>query len=324
MSRVLITGATGFVARAVIAALRAEGHTLSGTTRQPGIGQGPDRIPLYHVPAFDGDLAHIVAGADVVVHLAARTHHMNERGLDAIDLYRAINRDGTRHLAEAAAAAGVKRFVFMSSVKAVGEESFGRPFDETTPPVPEDAYGLSKLEGERALAEVAARTGLEAVILRLPLVYGPGVRGNLAALLKLCDRGLPLPLGGIRNRRSFVSVANLASAVALTLRHPAPAGIYFVSDGEDISTSELVATITRALGKRPLLLPVPAALFSFAGSLPKIGGAVRRLTGSLQVDSRLIRESLGWRPVQSLAAGLDEMAQAWKERADMVSSPYIH
>lgn len=324
MSRVLITGATGFVARAVIRALRADGHTLSGTTRQPGMGQGPERIPLYHVPEFDGDLAHVVAGADAVVHLAARTHHLSERGLDAIELYRAINRDGTRRLADAAAAAGVKRFIFMSSVKAAGEESFTQPLNETMPPAPEDAYGISKWEGEQAVAEVAAKTGLECVILRPPLVYGPGARGNLATLLKVCERGLPLPLAGLDNRRSLISVANLASAVSLALRHPAPAGTYFVRDGEDLSTPELIGRLSRALGRRPLLYPVPGFLFDLARHLPKVGGAVRRLTGSLQVDSRLIRERLGWAPVQSLAAGLGEMAEAWKGRADMVSSPPTH
>lgn len=322
--RVLITGATGFVAQGVIRALRDEGHTLSGTTRQSGVGQGPDRIPLYHVPSFDADLAHVVAGADAVVHLAARTHQLGERGRDAIDLYRAINRDGTRHLAEGAAAAGVKRFIFMSSVKAAGEESFAQPLNETMPPAPEDAYGISKWEGEQALAEVAARTGLESVILRPPLVYGPGARGNLATLLKACERGLPLPFAGIDNRRSLISVANLASAVSLALRHPAPIGTYFVSDGEDLSTGELIARLSRALGRRPLLYPVPGFLFDIGRRLPKVGRAVRRLTGSLQVDSRRIRERLGWSPVQSLAAGFAEMAEAWKGRADMVSSPPTH
>jgi nucleoside-diphosphate-sugar epimerase len=191
-------------------------------------------------------------------------------------------------------------------------------------PAPEDAYGISKLEGERALAEVAVRTGLEVVILRPPLVYGPDVRGNLVSLLKACDRRLPLPLAGIDNRRSLISVANLASAVALALRHPAPSGTYFVSDDQDLSTAELVAGLSRALGKRPVLLPLPASLFRLARRLPKIGGTVRRLTGSLQVDSRLIREHLGWHPVQSVVTGLGEMAQAWKGRADVVSSPLTH
>jgi nucleoside-diphosphate-sugar epimerase len=284
------------------------------------VGQGPDRIPLYHVPAFDGDLTHVMAGADAVVHLAARTHHAGERALDAIELYRAINRDATRHLAETAAAAGVKRFIFMSSVKAAGEESVGQPLNETMPPAPEDAYGISKWEGEQAVAEVAAKTGLDCVILRPPLVYGPGARGNLATLLKVCGRGVPLPFAGLDNRRSLVSVANLASAVSLALRHPTPAGTYFVSDGEDISTPELIARLSHALGRRPRLYPIPGVLFDIARRLPKVGGAVRRLTGSLQVDSRLICERLGWAPVQSLAAGLAEMAEAWKGRADMVSS----
>jgi nucleoside-diphosphate-sugar epimerase len=312
MSRVLITGATGFVARGVIAALRADGHLLSGTTRQLGVGQGPERVPLYHVPSFDGDLSHVVAGADAVVHLAARTHNLGEKGMDSIELYRSINRDGSCRLAEAAATAGVRRFIYMSSVKAAAEETFGRPLDETTPPAPEDAYGISKWEAEQVLAEVAARRGLELVILRPPLVYGPNAVGNLLTLLKACDRRLPLPLAGIENRRSVISVRNLASAVSLTLRHPAPIGTYFVSDGEDISTAQMVAQMSRALGRRARLFPVPTVLLGAARRLPKIGLALRRLTGSLQIDSRLIRARLGWSPVQTLEAGFAEMAATYR------------
>ena len=317
MSRILITGATGFVGRAVIGKLRDAGHSLSGTTRQADLPQGPDGVPLHRVPDFSQvvDWGHFVAGADVVVHLAARTHMTREDGVAAIDLYRATNRDGSRSLAEAAAAAGVKRFIFMSSVKAVGEETFGIPLNERDPPAPEDAYGISKWEAEQALAEVAARTGLELVVLRPPLVYGPDVRGNLGTLLKACARGWPLPLGGIDNRRSLISVANLASAVAACAFDPRAAGqTFFVSDGEDISTAELVRRLARAMGRDARLPTMPSPLLSLAKRLPRIGPKVRRLAGSLQIDSRAIREQLAWVPPQSLDAGLAEMA-AWYSAA---------
>ena len=313
MSRILITGATGFVGAAVIRALRAGGHTLSGTTRQADRPQGPDGVPLYRVPDFAGpvDWGRFVAGADVVVHLAARAHMTREEGTQAIDLYRATNRDGSRRLAEAAAAAGVKRFVFMSSIKAAGEETFDAPLRETDRCAPQDAYGISKWEAEQALAETAARTGLELVILRPPLVYGPNVRGNLAALLKACAHGWPLPLGGITNRRSLISTTNLASAVAVSVADARAAGqTFFVSDGEDISTPELVRRLAHAMGRAPRLWSVPSPLLSLAKRLPGIGPKVRRLTGSLQVDSRAIREALDWAPPLSLDAGLAETA-AW-------------
>lgn len=311
MSRILITGATGFVGKAVIRELRAHGHTLSGTTRQADRAQGPEGIPLYRVPdlSMDADWSRIVAGADIVVHLAARAHIMKERDSEALSLYRATNRDGSRRLAEAAAAAGVKRFVFMSSVKAMGEETYGRPLRESDQPKPEDAYGISKWEAEQALHDVATRTGLEIVILRPPLVYGPDAKGNLLTLLNACARGWPLPLRGIDNRRSLVSARNLASAIEAAAFHPSAAGAtFFVSDGEDISTADLIGRLAHAMGRAPRLFAVPKSLLSLARRLPGVGEKVRRLIGSLQVDSEAIRRQLGWQPQQSLDDGLAEMA----------------
>jgi nucleoside-diphosphate-sugar epimerase len=239
----------------------------------------------------------------------------HEEGTQAIELYRATNRDGSRRLAEAAAAAGVKRFVFMSSIKAVAEETFGAPLTEQSPPAPEDAYGISKWEAEQALAEIAARTGLELVILRPPLVYGPDVRGNLLTLLKACARGWPLPVGGIDNRRSLISTANLASAVKASAFDVRATGkTFFVSDGEDISTPELVRRLAHAMGREPRLISIPSPLLFLAKRLPGIGPKVRRLTGSLRIDSQAIRERLDWRPPLSPEAGLAEMA-AWYSAA---------
>jgi nucleoside-diphosphate-sugar epimerase len=312
MSRILVTGASGFVGHAVVRALRADGHTLSGTTRAPDRGQGPEGIPLYRIPdlADEADWSRIVAGADIVVHLAARAHQTHEQGTAALAQYRAANRDGSRRLAEAAAAARVKRFVFMSSVKAAGEESRA-PLTEDDKPCPEDAYGISKHEAEQALSEVAGRTGLELVVLRPPLVYGPHARGNLLTLMRAIDRGWPLPLGGIDNQRSLISAANLASAVSLVVQHPYAVGsTFFVSDGRDVSTPELVRRLAAALGRSARLIPLPPMLLRAARHLPAIGSKASRLVSSLQVDSRRIRERLGWQPAQSLDDGLAEMA-AW-------------
>ena len=313
MSRVLITGATGFVGKAVIHELRARGHTLSGTTRRADLAQGPEGVPLYHVPdlSVDADWSRIVAGADIVIHLAARAHVMREDKAGALALYRATNRDGSYRLASAAAAAGVKRFVFMSSVKAVGEETYSAPFNEIDTPIPEDAYGISKWEAEQGLAEIAARTGLELVILRPPLVYGPEAKGNLLTLLRACARGWPLPLSGVDNRRSLISAANLASAVGVSALDPRAAGsTFFVSDGEDISTANLMRGLAHHMGRKPRLFGVPRSLLTLARRLPGMGDKVRRLAGSLQVDSGAIRHRLDWTPPQSLEAGLAEMA-AW-------------
>jgi nucleoside-diphosphate-sugar epimerase len=320
MSRILITGATGFIGRAVTAALRRDGHTLSGTTRQPDLGQGPDGIPLYRIPGLgpDTDFSQVVAGAEVVVHLAARVHVMKESASkadsDHLVAHRAANTEGTRRLAIAAAEAGVRRFILMSTVKVMGEETASAPYTENDTPAPEDAYAISKLEAELALADIAAETGMELVALRPPLVYGPNVKGNFLSLLKLCNRGLPLPLASINNARSFVSVGNLASAVAVAAVHPGAAGeTFLVSDGEDLSTPELFRRSAAALGRRARLVGFPVPLLEMTGSILGRGDAVRRLTRSLAVDSGKIHRLLGWTPVETLDQGLAKTAE-WFRR----------
>ena len=318
MSRILITGATGFVGRAVVAALRRDGHTLSGTTRQPDLGQGPEGIPLYHITGLgpDMDWTQVVAGAEIVVHLAARVHEMKESQADALALHRTINTEGTKRLAIAAAEAGARRFVFMSTVKVMGEETRSAPFTESDAPAPEDAYGISKLEAEQALAGITAGTGMELVALRPPLVYGPNVKGNFLSLLNLCNRGFPLPLASINNTRSFVSAGNLASAVAVAAVHPGAAGeTFFVSDGEDLSTPELFRRSAAALGLKARLIGFPVPLLEMTGSILGRGDAARRLTRSLAVDSGKIRRQLGWQPEESLDQGLARTA-AWYRGED--------
>jgi UDP-glucose 4-epimerase len=320
MANILITGALGFVGRALTVRLRRDGHRLSGTTRDAERRAGAQEIPLHLVPPFDGetDFSRIVAGAEIVIHLAARVHVIKERAADPLAQFRHTNRDGTRNLAMASAKAGVKRFIFISTAKVMGEDSGAGAFTDAMSPAPEDAYALSKWEAEQALAEVAAGTGLEIVILRPPLVHGPGVEGNLATLLKACARGLVLPFGTVANRRSLIHVDNLADAIAACLTDPRAAGERFLlSDGEPVSTPELAAKLARGLGRRPRLLNVPPGLLLFLGRLIGRSGEVRRLIGSLVVDDARFRGTLDWSPPVSRDAGLEETAM-WYGTSNML------
>ncbi len=247
-----------------------------------------------------------------IVHLAARAHVVRESSADAYALYSAVNTRGTLRLAEAAAAAGVRRFVFLSSARVHGERSTGAPFTESSPLVAYDPYGRSKADAERGLASLARAGQLEPVILRPPLVYGPEARGNFARLVALVARGVPLPLGAVRNRRSLVYVGNLVDAIVRALDHPAAAGqTFMVSDGEDVSTPELVRRIAPGARASPRdSLPVPPALLRLAGTLAGRSDDVARLLDDLVVDSSKIRAFLGWSPVFTLDEGLAQTA-AW-------------
>ena len=236
---------------------------------------------------------------------------MDEQACDPLAEFRAVNVEATRHLAQQAAAAGVRRFVFVSSIKVNGEETVpGRPFTADAEPQPQDPYGQSKLEAEQALFEIARQTGLEIVVVRPPLVYGPGVKANFASLMRALQRRLPLPFGSIDNRRSLVARDNLVDLLLLCSRHPAAAGqVFLVSDGEDLSTAQLCRGLSRALGVRPRLLPVPAALLRLLGVLSGRRQQVQRLLGFLQVDITATRSRLGWIPPVSVEQGLREAAK---------------
>jgi nucleoside-diphosphate-sugar epimerase len=317
---VLVTGATGFVGAPVCRALREAGWTVRGLVR-PGSAAPPEGVE----PAPAADLLDALAveravqGVDAVVHLAARVHVMRDAAADPLAEFRRVNVEGTRALAEAAGRAGATRFVFASSVKAMGE-SAPRPWTEADPPAPVDPYGVSKLEAERALFAAAAAHGMRAAALRLPLVYGPGVRANFLRLMQLADRGVPLPLGGVRNVRSLAYVENVAAAVLSVLGSDDASGAFFVSDQDDVSTPELIRRIARALGRPARLLPVPPALFRAAGRVgdvaarivpfPLTTAAVDRLLGSLAVDSSRLTRLAGYRPPFTLAEGIGRTA-AW-------------
>lgn len=247
-----------------------------------------------------------LAGVDCVVHCAARVHLMRESASDPLKAYRQVNSEGTRRLAEAAAAAGVGRLVFISSVKVMGETTApGRPFRGDDVPCPADPYGQSKWEAEQALQAVASQSGLEVVVVRPPLVYGPGVRANFLRLMHAVQRGWPLPLGAVDNRRSMVALDNLVDLVAVCVHHPDAAGqTFFVSDGTDLSTPGLIRAMAAAYGVPPNLWSVPVGLLRLAGTLTGQRDSVDRLVDSLQVDIETTRQRLGWQPVVTTEEGL--------------------
>jgi UDP-N-acetyl-alpha-D-quinovosamine dehydrogenase len=309
----LVTGASGFVGRALCDSLAASGRAPRRGLRRSPAGT-PDAIGVGDIGP-DTQWASALDGVRCVVHLAARTHVLRESAADPLAEYRRINVLGTERLAREAAAAGVRRFVFLSSVKVNGERTAANPYAEDDTPRPEDAYGVSKLEAEQALARLAAETRLEVVVLRPPLIYGPGVKGNFLRLMDVVARGVPLPLASVANRRSLIYVGNLVEAITRAIDAPQAAGrTYLVSDGEDVSTPELLRGIARALGARSRIFSCPPLLLRIAGRLSGRGAEIARLTGSLQVDGARIRRELGWTPGFRLEEGLAETARWYRAR----------
>ncbi len=305
---VLVTGATGFVGAALCAALATQGFRVRRAVR----GARPDLESTCVVGDITRDMQWRPALQDVtvVLHLAARTHVLHDRSADPLAEYRKVNVHGTTALARQAAASSVRRVVFLSSIKVNGESTQAAPFSETDTPAPEDPYGISKLEAEQALQHIAKTTGLEAVILRPPLVYGPQVKGNFLRMLGAIARGMPMPLASIDNQRSLIYVGNLVDAIIACIDAPAVVGkTYLVSDGEDISTPTLIGKLAASMGKAARLLPCPPALLTLGAAMLGKQAAVARLTGSLQIDSSCIRRELGWQPRYSLDQGLSATAQ---------------
>jgi nucleoside-diphosphate-sugar epimerase len=247
----------------------------------------------------DTDWSTVLPSCSAIVHLAARVHKTGSEAED-IAAFVETNRDGTTRLAAEAVRNGIRRLVYVSTAKVCGE---GRdtPYREIDAPAPQGAYALSKYEAEQGLLEIAARTGLEVVILRPPLVYGPGVGGNFRTLMKWVGRGIPLPLASVRNQRSLVGVTNLASAILQALESPAAAGrTYFVSDQHDLSTPELIERLAQSLGRTARLFPFPVSALKFAGTLLGRQRAFEQLSGSLSVDSSAITRELGWQPMRTV------------------------
>lgn len=305
--KVLVTGATGFVGSALCARLAMDGAEVIPAVRGPA--------HLHHEVVI-GDLAastdwrDALVGCDAVVHLAARVHMINDTTANSLAHYRATNTAATLNLARQAAQAGVKRFVFISSIKVNGE---GRevPYRETDAPAPADAYAISKWEAEQGLQHLAQETGLEVVILRPPLVYGPGVKANFLRLMRTVERGWPLPLRSIRNKRSLLYLGNLVDAIRLCLKHPEATGrIFLLDDGRPVSTPELIRALGQAMGRTTRLLAVPTGVLEGMAALLGKRAALKRLTGSLYLDSSAIRTHLGWTPLFSMEAGLAKTVAA--------------
>lgn len=311
--RVLVTGATGFVGNTLARHLAAKGvNEVVAPVRRPLDLRGIT-TPIIGEIGPDTAWAPLLEGVESIVHCAGRAHQMVDRAADPLAAFRSVNTAGTLHLAEAAAVAGVRRFVFVSSAKVHGEEgSAGRAFSELDPPAPADPYAVSKWEAEEGLRQLARESGLEVVILRPPLVYGPDPKANMLRLLQLVERGVPLPFGAVRNRRSMVGLGNLVSAIDAVLHHPIAAGrAYLVSDGEDVSTPELIRQLAAAMGRSARLLPVPPMVLRALGRIAGRGGDLDRLLGSFELDSSRIRDELGWRPPAALTHGLAIMVRSY-------------
>jgi nucleoside-diphosphate-sugar epimerase len=287
---VLITGATGFVGQGLVAHLRGEGRRIRLAVREGGDG---DSVPTGEIGP-DTDWSRALDGIDTVIHLAGRAHVMAKHR-DALAHFRRVNAAGTRRLAEQAEQAGVRRFVLISSVKAAADTTGEHAIQESEPANPRSPYGISKLEGEQALWDAARR--MDAVVLRPPLVYGPGVRANFHALLRLVDSGLPLPLGGVRNRRSMIARDNLVSAIAAaSTASGAPGKTFYVTEGPPLSTPTLIRDLARALGKPARLLSFSPVLVRALAVLAGRGEAADSLLGSLAVSGMAFRAATGWMP----------------------------
>lgn len=317
---ILVTGATGFIGRALIAKLDQERVAMRACVRRPDIAM-PDGVQTVQIAGLSAEQDWRVAMTDVsvVVHTAARVHVMEDKAADPLFEYRRINVAGTLCMAEQAAVAGVSRFVFISSIKVNGEATErGRPFSASDFPAPLDPYGLSKMEAEEGLREIACRTGMDVVIIRPPLVYGPGVKANFESMMRWLDRGIPLPLGDIHNARSLVALENLVELIVVCINHPSAANeTFLVSDGEDLSTTELLRRMGNALGRPARLIPLPEAALRFGAWVIGRPAIAQRLCGSLQVDISKTKELLTWNPPLSVDEGLRQAAEGYRSEASI-------
>ncbi|EGR0597521.1 TPA: SDR family oxidoreductase [Vibrio cholerae] len=308
---ILITGSNGLLGSHIVERIKEQPIILldRGTiNKHPMYPFFQCEINSYH------DYMKALQGCQTIIHCAARVHIMNDNEAEPLALYREVNTAGTVNLAKQAIDSGVKRFIFISSIKVNGEGTLaGCPFKTEDKHAPEDDYGLSKSEAEEQLVALAKDSGMEVVIIRPTLVYGPGVKANFASLMNLVSKGIPLPFGCItKNKRSLVSVDNLVDLIITCIDHPKAANqVFLVSDDHDISTSEMVREMAIALNKPDWQLPVPVWCYKLVGKLFNKSAVVDRLTGSLQVDISHTKETLGWKPPQTLQEGFKQTAQAF-------------
>jgi nucleoside-diphosphate-sugar epimerase len=318
---ILITGATGFVGSRLAGFLSSQFPEMElrlAVRRRPDELQVPSAVPVGSIEVV-GDInpytnwSNALIGVDVLIHLAARVHVMKDVALDPLEEYRNANTLATIHLAEEAAKAGVKRFIYLSSIKVNGEETApGQSYSEASTPAPIDPYGVSKWEAELGLEKVCAQTGMEFVIIRPPLIYGPGVKANFQKLMALVAKGLPLPLGAVHNQRSMLALDNLVSFIAEVMTNPLAANQRFLlSDGEDVSTTQLLKLLAKGMGKPSWLIPIPAFILRGVAQMLGASAAADRLLGSLQIDSSKARQLLAWQPPFSVEESIAIAAKAY-------------
>lgn len=318
MKKVLVTGGSGFVGGALLERLSDLGYELVAPSRRL-LPRAPVGVvnPLLGELSGDLDWSDALTGISVVIHVAARVHILNETAADPLAEFRKANLDGTLRLAEQAKAAGVQRFIFISSIGVNGSTTDGCAFQESTAPAPHSNYAVSKYEAELELKKVFSGSAANFVIIRPPLVYSWDAPGNFARLLKLVKKGFPLPFGSINNRRGFVSLENLIDFISCCVEHPAAANqLFLISDGEDISTKNLVRTLASGMGRKAMLLPIPARLLKLALKLLGRDALHDQLCGSLEIDSSKARNLLSWYPPKSITVSLEAAGKAYTEGTD--------
>ncbi|ESS71619.1 UDP-glucose 4-epimerase GalE [Methyloglobulus morosus KoM1] len=309
MKKILVTGANGFLGKAVSQKLIQDGFDVICAVRKPFVLDGAS---IIKVSGLDGqtDWSESLGGVECVIHASARVHIMKETGDSPYEEFHKVNVIGTLNLAQQAVKHGVRRLIFISSIGVNGNNNV-RPFTETDRPNPQGPYAVSKYEAEQKLTALAKESGLQVVIIRPPLVYGPNAPGNFGSLMRWVRQGIPLPFGAVHNKRSLVALSNLVSFVIYCVDHPKAVNeIFLICDGEDVSTTELITKTAEALGKKPLLIPVPVGLMKFAARLIGKEELANRLFGSLQIDSSKAKALLGWKPAVTMAQQLQQSVDA--------------